>query len=423
MRISKRTDRSGQSYYSFDYNDPITGKRIRLKKSEAPYIVDKAEAEEWAKSQDAHYEALKQANIRRTEWKSKYYDFKDLAARYIDWQKEQAPNSWDRAVVYLERYVLYYFLEIKKSPNANVWYLYFNEFLDWLRVEAKTVRSDRTLALSSQNHVIMTLNTFLDFLARYNLIDPTSKVKCPVHEAHKLGSRGFKDVLYEDEIDLIYPKLKELDPLVADFWWVLLHTGMRFNELYSLPISALFRGHTKGALHEELVEKKLTYYGYLLLDSQCEADSRPRNADKSLKRKPLKGRKTIGPANSRTIPILDKECWNILARLYKEQSGAVSKQTLGASIDNYLLFANLPYNKARLTLRDAFAKLGLPHYKCFHCLRHTYSTKIVGGTRSFFLARTILGHKSESMFDKYCHIFEQIQIESQKQTQVIDEIA
>ncbi|RYZ72212.1 MAG: hypothetical protein EOP09_03540, partial [Proteobacteria bacterium] len=73
MRFTKRTDREGQAYYSFDYNDPLTGKRIRLKKSEAPYITSETEAEEWAKSQDAHYEALRQANLRRTEWKSKYY--------------------------------------------------------------------------------------------------------------------------------------------------------------------------------------------------------------------------------------------------------------------------------------------------------------------------------------------------------------
>lgn len=113
----------------------------------------------------------------------------------------------------------------------------------------------------------MTLNTFVDWLAKYNKIDPSVRVKCPVHEAHKLGARTFKDVLLPDEVGLICPKLRTIDPLTADYFYVILHTGMRFNELYSLPISTLYKGNFTGTLHDELVHHKISYNGYLLLES------------------------------------------------------------------------------------------------------------------------------------------------------------
>jgi len=36
------------------------------------------------------------------------------------------------------------------------------------------------------------------------------------------------------------------------------------------------------------------------------------------------------------------------------------------------------------------------------------------------LAKAILGHKTEAVFEKYCYIFEQIQLEAQQETQEID---
>ena len=70
MRITTRTGRAGKKYFSFDYDDPQTGKRIRLKKSDTPHFRSLKAAQEWANSQDAHHESLRQANLRRIAWET-----------------------------------------------------------------------------------------------------------------------------------------------------------------------------------------------------------------------------------------------------------------------------------------------------------------------------------------------------------------
>jgi hypothetical protein len=121
MRVTPRKDKTGQIYYSFDYTDSKSNKRIRLKKYEAPFFTDRQQAEAWANSQTAYQEALKAANARRTAWKKQHYDFVELSKGYVEYQKEQAPNSWERAPHCLNKYVLYWFLDVKKASNINVW--------------------------------------------------------------------------------------------------------------------------------------------------------------------------------------------------------------------------------------------------------------------------------------------------------------
>ena len=66
MRVETRQDRRGKVYFSFVFTGPVTNKKTRLKKEEAPRFKTPDEAELWAKSQDAHYEATKEAVLTAT---------------------------------------------------------------------------------------------------------------------------------------------------------------------------------------------------------------------------------------------------------------------------------------------------------------------------------------------------------------------
>ena len=186
----------------------------------------------------------------------------------------------------------------------------------------------------------------------------------------------------------------------------------------------MFKGNISGGIHDELVEKKIDYFGYILLDSQIlkddETDSlvRERFAGGAHKRGPLKGRKEISLKNSRFIPIDDKKCWNILVKLYQKQKEVLKKGTFGLSDRNYLFFEDLEQGTVRRHMASVNEEK--KSHKDFHSLRHTYSTNLVGKTRSFFLAKAVLGHKSEKEFEKYCHLAEQTQLNAQKNSQSID---
>jgi integrase len=419
MFISLRKTKKG-TYFSFSYDDPETGKRIRLKKHQHPTFTDEASARQWAKSQDALRESQKNRVLQKLAWKKEFYEFDALVAKFTEYQKNQAPNSWENAVYYLEQYALDWFLNIKKQNNINGWHFLFNEYRLWLSTEAKILAGSKP-SYSTCNKAIHALNSFVSFLAQSGLIDPdVAARKCPAYPEAMLNQKSFDSVINENEFLTIYTRLKDKDPPSADFWWVLYHSGLRFNELLSLPMSFLYRGETDGALHSELKQLNISYLGYLVLESQSEDKYRTREEDGTIKRKPLKGRTKIHPKNNRVVPITNRDCWNILARRYKLQKAIFDEKTHGGDQINYMLFQDVNYSKVKRALDTAYKGTSFTP-KTFHDCRHSYCTFLVGNTRSFFLARTILGHKSNA-FERYLHIFEQMSLRAKQNEQVIEEI-
>lgn len=416
MIVQKRTLKDGSYYYSFLYEE--NGKKYRLKKDSHPYFTRLEDAERWAAAQEGYRAAEKDRLKKKLEWKTKYYNFSELLPKFEIYKKEKAPNKYRDHVKALEYYVLPFFLTEKHLGNVNDWLHHFREFRDWLN-NVKSVRSGKLLSAAYKNTIISVLNSFMIFLNEYNLIDSERVSKCGNIEKHKIKYRDHTDYITLDEFRVIYTHLKRSNELVSDFWLILYYTGMRFNELMSLPISQLHKGELTGPLQIELQTHNLIYFGYIVLESQCDTRAKKRDSSGKLIRKPLKSCKTISPKNNRTIPITDKEAWNTLVRLFKIQQERLLKNEYGPDKNQYLFFSDLKETTATRELSKAYNGLSYKT-KTFHCLRHTLATNLMGLTRSSFLARNILGHKSSEVFEQYNHIYEQITIKAQENTQEIE---
>lgn len=421
MYVHTETLKDGSKVYRFTYFKE--GKRVRLSVKDHPKFTTRKDAEEWAKTQSAYHSMMK-ANIeKRITWQKKYYNFTELLTKFETYYRNKAPNSYKNTLSYLRNYILPFFLNEKDANNVNMWHLLFPHFRDWLETANLTRGKDKVLAGNTKNNIIISLNAFLSYLAEYSLMSKESAVKCKALPEHLLYKRSFKDVISVEEMRLVYTKMSILNKAAAELFLVLFHTGMRFSELFGLPITALHKGIIPNiGLVAELIQHRIEYYGYLYLDSQPFHDSCIREPDKSLKRKPLKSRKVISPKHARIIPIESKEVWNILAVRYRQGVEDHKQTKYTTNREDYRFFDDLEYNKAVNTMRQAYIDLGLPP-KSYHCTRHSFTTQLVGRTRSFFLVRSITGHSKDHSFLRYVHIWEEMGIAASAASQDIEEIS
>lgn len=424
MYVDARKNKDGTVSYRFTYLD-ADGKRRRFPQSKVPASAQESleAARKWAGEQAGIFAAKRAEAERRVGWRSQFYDFAQLLETYKIWQQKNAPNSWEACVFYLEQWVFPFFLAEQRTANVNDWYLHFQTFRDWLQHPDSLAKQGRKrpLAISTQNNIIKALNTFLTCLQAYNKIDPQAVRSCPSYPEHMLATRDSEAVILEPERDKIHARLRQTYPPAADFFWVAWHTGMRFAELFGLPITALFRGDIQ---HKQLAERlrllDFEYHGYLLLESQPAHDDRRRESDGRVLRKPLKGRKAIGPKYSRVVPIRSKEAWNILATRYKQGLEQCATGAFGPERREYMLFEDAEWNRTVNALREAYQHYGLTP-KGYHCCRHSYVTLLVGETGDELLVRMITGHKGRA-FERYQHLAEQIALAAKQQSQVIDVI-
>ena len=419
MRVELRTNAKGQSYYSFVYWDGE--KRVRLKKDSHPMFATREAAEEWARAQEAIFESARSRIIRRLQWKEQYYEFSKLSDEYIQHCKKVQPNSWKNTEFYLENYVMPFFLEIIKTNNPNSWSMYFEEYKDWLEKEALTVTHPRkVIAYSTKNHCIKTVNTFLQFLLRKNLLDKANFYKMSGFPSSKINSRSADALISKEEFNTIYNLLKEDNPLVATFFQTAYFTGMRFNEIYGLSVDDLFSGQIDDkVLKTALADHKIDYYGYIVLESQPATKIRNRLSNGTIPRKPLKGKPKIDEKYNRIIPILDKDLFNALVRLYKIQEAKLKQKAYGTNPKDYVLFEDMTQTEAAVVLRRAYEKTKYLQ-KSYHCCRHTRCTELVGTTRDFVLAKYWLGHARQETTMRYTHVYQQSVRVARKNKQKIE---
>lgn len=413
MFIGRRIDRNGEVYYSFSYDHPQTKKRIRLKKSEHPHFTTEDEAREWALSQNAQRQARLAYLTKRESWKKTYYDFDKLFVKYESYLEEKQPRSYATYLAYFENHALAFFLGERKASNVNNWHVLFPDFRDWLK--ARKQKGGALLAATTKNHIIVSVNNFLAMLMERGLMDAESYRKCSLFEVGEENMKGAECVISPSEFQTIKAKLRAENKDAAEAFTVLYNTGMRLNEMLGINMAFLYPDEVSDArLTRELVKaEKEKYYGYIHLMHQPFDKHMKRKKDGSIKRAPLKGRKTISHKNARIIPIFDKDTWNILVDRYEEQAKLLKKQEWGTEEVNYLLFDGLAVSTFTAAVQKAYSGTSF-EIKTPHDCRHTYATMLIGETGSPFLARLLLGHRKEAVLERYNHIYEQLSQNAQK---------
>jgi len=419
MRVEARKLANGDQYFSFVYWDGE--KRVRLKKDACPTFESREKAEEWAKAKEGEFECTKARIIRRLQWKTQFYEFTKISDDYIEDCKKIQPNSWKNTEFYLHQYIFPFFLDIKKSNNPNNWSLHFEDFKDWLEKEATGVKkSKKIIEYATKNHCIKTLNTFLSFLMRQNLVEQSNVYKVAAFAGSKVNRRDANSLISEEEFRVVHGLLKETNFLAATFFETAYWTGMRFSEIFGLSIDDIFMGKLdENVLSTALIDHKIEYFGYIVLESQPAKKIRDRLPDGSIKRKPLKGKPKIGEKHNRLVPIISKELFNNLVRLYKIQIEKFDRKVYGPNPKDYVLFEDLTHSEAVVTLRNTYGQTKY-QTKSYHCCRHTRCTELVGKTRDFVLAQMWLGHARQETTLHYTHIYQQSARVARKKSQKVD---
>jgi hypothetical protein len=151
-----------------------------------------------------------------------------------------------------------------------------------------------------------------------------------------------------------------------------------------LTMSYVYGGAIGGPLSAELKKHGLSCLDYIDLESQLGGKSIERDEKThAVLRKPVKTKKKISPENARSIPLLDKASWSILARTYKVQKQQFDEGTFGLNKDNYLLFDNMSMSVLSNTLRETYQSLFLK-LKSFHCCRPSRVTYLARPSLSFW---------------------------------------
>lgn len=406
----------------FMYYDNVRKTNVRLRVGEIPSnILTDTDADAFCRLKEGEIESAKLRIQRRLAWKARYYDFEKLLGIHIEVRKRETPNNWKNDLYYLEQYVFNFFLNQNSHSNINDWYLHFEEFKDWLDSVA-TAKGGSTLSYSTKNQCIKSLNAFLKVMKRKNYVERLDQ--CPQFARHLEKQKDADAVISESEKQIIYTALHDRSDLAASFFKVLVATGLRINEGLGLSLDNLFKGTVNNkSLDAQLKKEGIEYFGYLILESQPINGVVLRNKDGIVERKPLKSKKAISSQNSRTIPILSKECFNILAELWLQQKEKLNKRVYGIDPKNYLLFEGLNKftfgNHLRSVCRDQ--KIG-PYTP--HCCRHTFATEFTGKVLgNLFLCSLVLGHADISTTRKYIHLWEQIQKDLKSEEQLREGIS
>lgn len=394
------------------------GKLLYYPKEKYPDFWTKKEADEWINRNRHKLTSIKkQADIyREIKTKHKYPEFQGMIDTFIYRQKIDAPNSWKSSILYMERYVMDFFLNRKGIRDINEWINYFEPFKKYLNTQATVKGKAKLIEYSTKNHAIRTLNKFITVMASENIVKIPNPPKCKPFPKHLLNTRGYKDVIMPEEYFALRDKLE----YSKGFFILLYHTGLRFNEAYSLHIdSILFDDELPEVLEKKFEKYKVKIFGCIVLEDQIDGKTRTeakRNAEKDkdcktlYRRKPLKSCKKIEAKNNRTIPIMSKEAWDVLVKNYNRTCDEYNERVIESDkAQDYFLF-DLEVNKLRRELNKVTKK-------GYHSLRHSFITRLVGEYRDMALTRMITGHRSEA-FEAYNHIYEMISIESSNKRKI-----
>jgi integrase len=412
--------------YSFIYFDEKLRKNIRLRQSEVPADIDSDEkAEAFCRKMEAELEAARIRAERRLAWRSKFYDFEKLLGLYEKDRKKNSPNNYANDLYYMRNYVLRFFLDIKSCSNLNNWSLHFKEFQEWIaKVEPlkNSGGQKRTLAVATQNHCIKALNTFMRSMRERGEMSPDGILTCKSFPKADLNRKSLKSVMTQDEITQIRDGLMKYEPQAADFFLLLVETGLRISEGLALSIPSLVKKEQVSSRLKPLIEKhRLSPFAYIKVESQLARRVNFCLPDGTIARKALKGKRTIEPENSRMVPVLSKELASVLVRRWRLASDRFSEKTNGSMPRDYLLFHGLTFNVFTRLMRKVCGELRLRKIFTPHECRHTFSTNFAGMTDgNVLLAQVVLGHEDVETTRRYLHLHEDILTEKATMDQLLN---
>lgn len=449
MRAEKRGTKD-KPYWTIQYYED--GKRKRLPVKDGYKYFSEQECQKEIKKIERDYGLQKILAKERLQWETKYHEKRELIDAFERYQsdKGRAPNTYKSSVTYLQYYIYPFFMGKKSQgfsnePRLALWSRHFEDFKIWLNTKAKTIKKsgkdNKPISLSTQNHIIRTLNVFMDFCSKRGELKQEHYYKLKAHEKSLLGERGANDLIDKEEFKKVYKRLlkkskqekdvKSLKYRDAAYFYALLYwSGMRFNEAFGLSIDDIYTSKAikDSTIARDLEHYKIDSYGFILINSQpalkTRYDSENPNC-KKVPRKALKGKKSIKDKDMRNIPIINSECWDNIVELYLEAKESHENQVLDTeNKKDYLLFQNATHSDLNRYLKETQLELQSEgsidrHFRTYHCARHTRATEIIGSTRSFFLAKSWLGHAREETTMRYIHIFER---DAQKATQEASEI-
>ena len=433
--IQPRFDHSGREYRSFIVYDPAAQKPKRIPKGEVPgdiaYGVGPGadeNARAFLKIKLAEHDAVKFRVQQRLEWQSKFYDFDELITLFEQDIPKYSPRNWENCVYYIKHFVLPFFLGQKVTNNMNNWPSFYEEFRDWLaRLKPSNSGYGETYAISTQNHVISALNTWMIIMRKRGKVAAVEK--CEKYPTHMLTVRGIDDVLTLEEQADVLKALKEIDQTSADFFIALRDGGFRSAEGFGLSANDVCEelpeddSSDAGQIVRWLRTYDLQTYGYIQLTSQVDDSGKIRLPNGTVKRVPLKGRRTMNPEDGRMVPIFTKEFAEVIERALLRIGHEFERGMYGGNPSNYLLFDGLSYQKFSRNLQLAYqkvAEINRRNYKpkSSHCLRHTCATFLAGKTLGTSqVCRLVLGHKDDETTERYVHIWKSIMRDGQKKFQ------
>lgn len=393
--------------YSFVYYDLLLRKNRRLLRGDTPSIASDLEAEAFCQQWD-HSHLTTQSKIEaKISWINDYPEWSEKLKMYERSRKEDAPYSFRTNVYYLKYHVFSFFLGLKREIDAAKWPLSFEEFRDHLQTVKPVKNTDgHVFSYSTMNGILKSLNSFMLVLHRRNLIP--LHVKCRLFQKSKCRQKSEESIIAPLDQGRIYLQLLKTDPLSAKFFYICLHTGLRINEALGLSLSDFFQGFPDcESLKKVLEHQTLPSYGFLCLESQPSLSPHLRDPSGYVPRKPLKGKRTISAANSRTIPLFDLESTNLLIELWNDQQKLFEISHHGKNPKDYLLFEGLNRNiySNRLRLVQHTIDLDTNVFYTPHDCRHTYSTWLAAASSgNFDLCRMVLGHASIETTLGYVHI-------------------
>ncbi|MGB0454111.1 MAG: hypothetical protein ACPGJV_10395 [Bacteriovoracaceae bacterium] len=419
---------SGKIKYYIRYKDPDTGRYKYLDSKQYPdnfYTFE--DCKEWINTNRHRFSHLKyHADVLRDlKAKQKFPSFQKMVDMFEATQKEEAPNSWQTSMLYIDRFIIPFFHLKKGLRDINTWKDYFEEYRDWLLNEATIKGKDQLISYSTKNHAIRTLNKFLTVMMWRKKLRKENYFKCRSFPRSLQNTRGLEAVFSDDEYELLLENLKEE---TKEFFQILYHSGMRFNELYSLPMeSVMFPEEIPDYLKKRFQNYPHKVYGCLTLIDQLAEGKKVKDkrlhigASYKNKRKALKGYKGKPKADhQRIIPILCKATWQLIEENYHRawdefdfHSGLPNRSK---QPNDYFLLRGLE-NPLRRDFFDTLNRLKIKN-KNFHSCRHTRITFWVG--RDLFdplLVRTFSGHRGDS-FEKYLHIWEQMTHDTKKKKNI-----